>query len=443
MRWRFDPGFDAATRAAFDARKPLVYVCPPAVWMVEPLFERLERAGGGERRTVAVVPEGDLAQELALHSNAARHVRREGQHGPGVIAASGLARDTVALRRDDAATLIATPPDALALLQRSAFKAEQVAHTVLLWPERFADAEREATALLFSDTNAAQRIVVTEDPTGVTDLIERYARRAPTMHPIPWPATPLDGVRFAISTATRLPTAVVGALGSLAPRTALLWDPYPMPRARWIQFDTDPTVRLVTDQAPPTAADAIIATDLPSPDLLRAFQEHTSRVVLLIRPCQEAALARLASPNRLLSVTRETDRAHHRASALRSELRQVLASTDLSGELLQLAPLFDEHDPATVAAALLRSSGGSAIAVHPSWVRIKLDVGKRDRIKPGDVVGALINAAGIPKDHVGRVELHEVWSIVEVRVESADVALRGLKVVALRGRTVTPRVEAK
>jgi ATP-dependent RNA helicase DeaD len=176
------------------------------------------------------------------------------------------------------------------------------------------------------------------------------------------------------------------------------------------------------------------------------LRDLADRVVVLHRPHQVGSLGRMSDPVREISVSPEADRAHRTAIELRTDLRSQLGRADLTGEMLQLAPLFDEYDPAAVAAALVRRSGGGVAPTgtsYPSWVRIRLDLGKRDRIKAGDIVGALINAAHTPKDHVGHIDLRETFTVVEVRTESAEAAFRALGEITLRGRPAKPQIDTK
>ena len=445
MRWSFDPGFDAASKAALEAGKPLVYECAPAVWMAAPLFRSFQSEAVQGCHTLVLVPDCGIVPELAAYLNADRHTRGPDEEAAHVLPAGGLARTAVALGTQSVPLLVATPDDAYALLTRSAFKADNISRTVLMWPELLTDAESKPVELLLGDMGGAHRVIVTEDAEGVSALTERYARRAPTMRAVSRPAAPGPGIRAAVVSPDRLPTAVAAVLDTFAPRNALIWDPFPIARARWIAYDADPTVDLLTAEPPTSRADVVIATDLPSPDVLDKLRDHAERVVVLHRPYQGGALARMADPVREISISPEADRARRAAIELRTDLRSQLGDADLTGAMLQLAPLFDEYDPAAVAAALLRRGGGGAPvgSSYPSWVRIRLDVGKRDRIKAGDIVGALINAAHTPKDHVGHIDLRETFSVVEVRTESADAAFRALGEVMLRGRPAKPQIDVK
>jgi len=448
VRWSFDPGFDAASKAALEAGKPLVYECAPAVWMAAPLFRSFESKSAQGCHTLVLVPDCGIVPELAAYLNADRHTGAPDEAAEYVLPASGLARAAVALRTQSAPVLVATPDDAYALLTRSAFKTDNISRTVLMWPELFTPAEGKPVELLLGDLGSAQRVIVTEDAPGVSALTERYARRAPTMHAVSRPAGPGAGIRGAVVAADRVSAAVVAVLDAFAPRNALVWDPFPNARARWIDYEADPTVELVTGEPPKSRAEVVIATDLPSPDVLDMLRDLADRVVVLHRPYQVGSLGRMSDPVREISVSPEADRARRAAIELRTDLRSQLGRADLTGEMLQLAPLFDEYDPAAVAAALVRRSGGGGGVAptgtsYPSWVRIRLDLGKRDRIKAGDIVGALINAAHTPKDHVGHIDLRETFTVVEVRTESAEAAFRALGEITLRGRPAKPQIDTK
>ena len=411
--------------------------------MVAPLFEHLLSRGDEGGRILALVPDCGLATEVSAHLNAANHIRKPARDSGFVLAVSGLARATVALGTKAVSVLVATPPDAFALMTRSAYGAEDISHTVLLWPEFYSQDDREPADLVLGATTNAQRIIVTGRPDVTADWIERYARRAPTMKAVVEPAQPGDGVRTAVVGADSLATAVAAVLDTLAPKTALLWDPFPLSRGRWIQYDADPTVTLVGGDALPDASDVAIATDLPSPEILALLHAHSERVVVLHRAYQSDAMDHLATVQEL-AISPEADRARRAAIELRTELRSRLGGSDLSGAMLQLAPLFDEYDPAEVAAALMGRTDVTNVGQSlPSWVRIRLAVGKKDRVKPGDIVGALINAAHTPKDHVGQIDLRETFTIVEVRTESAEGALRALADIVLRGRPAKPMVDMK
>jgi ATP-dependent RNA helicase DeaD len=128
----------------------------------------------------------------------------------------------------------------------------------------------------------------------------------------------------------------------------------------------------------------------------------------------------------------------------------LLTAGNVDAELALLDPLFERFDPAEVAAALLalqRDAGSGtrepAVATpgERARVRVFVGLGKKDRASAKDLVGALIREAGVAKDDIGRIEVRETFSVVEVAGASADRAVRGLTGTTIRGRRVVARLD--
>jgi len=58
-------------------------------------------------------------------------------------------------------------------------------------------------------------------------------------------------------------------------------------------------------------------------------------------------------------------------------------------------------------------------------------------------VGALLNAVGLAKEDIGRIELREGFTLVDVRAEEAERAVRGLTGTTLRGRRIAARLDRR
>ncbi len=440
MSWTYEPAFDAAHRAALSDGKNLIYVCPPAAWAIEPLFGRLstdERPGVG---TLVLVPNTSDGLDVAAVT-AARDLLQPAHP------TTGLARTARLLQADAIRTLIATPSDSLELVKRSILKLTGVTRVAVLWPELQLAADPAVPIdTLLGDCPDAQRLVITTDPSSVRDFVERHARRAPIVTAAQLPDDPIGPARYALVDRARIPWAVRATLDILNPQSAVVWDPVPSAHSRWVELLSDPTVRLVGDPGA-KRADLAVAVDLPSAEAFRALGATATEVVVLPRPAQLSYLSRLAHPLSILRLSGEADRARDRGLQLRVALRGQIDAATGSGDLLTLAPLFDEYDPALVAAAALELGGAGREADYrgsenlPTWVRIHINAGKRDRIRTADIVGALLNAVGLPKDHVGRVDVRESYSLVDVRTEQAERALQGLDGLPLRGRRVSARID--
>ena len=70
--------------------------------------------------------------------------------------------------------------------------------------------------------------------------------------------------------------------------------------------------------------------------------------------------------------------------------------------------------------------------------RLFLRVGRRDGVRPADLVGAIANEAGVPGDAIGDIDLYDTFSFVEVPEEMSDIVRAALNATTIRGRQ--PRV---
>lgn len=133
---------------------------------------------------------------------------------------------------------------------------------------------------------------------------------------------------------------------------------------------------------------------------------------------------------------------------IQQQLRSALEAEDTAPYLLALEPLFEEHDPAEVAAAavaLLRKKMPppppapelpNTGAPAPAWAKLFFGVGERDGLSTGDLLGAITGEAGVPGTSVGRIDIKESHTLVEVHDEVARKVITALNGTTIRGRAV-------
>jgi ATP-dependent RNA helicase DeaD len=73
------------------------------------------------------------------------------------------------------------------------------------------------------------------------------------------------------------------------------------------------------------------------------------------------------------------------------------------------------------------------------WTRLFIGLGRRARLRPGDLFGAIVNETGLARESVGNIEVAFNVSFVEVRPDAADTVIQALRNTMLRGRKVTVR----
>ncbi len=56
----------------------------------------------------------------------------------------------------------------------------------------------------------------------------------------------------------------------------------------------------------------------------------------------------------------------------------------------------------------------SDIELKKGMERFRLEVGHNDNVKPGNIVGAIANEAGLESQHIGRINIHDNYSIVDL-----------------------------
>jgi len=78
--------------------------------------------------------------------------------------------------------------------------------------------------------------------------------------------------------------------------------------------------------------------------------------------------------------------------------------------------------------------------IQPDMVTIRIDGGKRQKVRPGDILGALTGKKGIAGKQVGKINIFENWAFVAVNQKVAKPALHKLMHGKLKGRTFRARL---
>jgi ATP-dependent RNA helicase DeaD len=437
----------AAREAAPTAARGnnLVAVLPPSPAYAAPaLAGLLSRLVGGEGMALLLCPPAQLDEwgAVARSLSAGTGVRVEVAHG--------TARALRRLRDAQVDLLVASPETALTLLERSALKAEALGAVVLAWPENF-DGTETLAPLMQDLPKDAQRIVFTSDPDAAAALVERYARKALTIGTRPAETAsepPVGPVRTVTVPWQRRTAALADLVETLDPTSLVVWAAdHSRAEAIGRTISLDDQARLATGDAP--EAQVIIAYDLPSAARLRQLLS-AGEVVLLVPPGTESYVERIASPRRPLRLTGVAEAAAARAIAERAAIVRALEAGKPDRALLTLAPLFERHDPAAVAAALydLWSAGQSAAALPaaipegiPAIAKVYVGVGKKDGATANDIVAVLTKDLRVDRGKIGRIELRDAYSLVELPAQDAERIANELNGQTIRRKRVAARVD--
>jgi DbpA RNA binding domain len=358
--------------------------------------------------------------------------------------AHGTSRVTRSLRTGAVDLVIASPETALILATRSALRMDGVTALFLAWPETWAD-EDKITPLMQDLPKDAMRVIYTANPERMGALVERYARKALTIG-VATESTPAGPVRtVSVPWARRVP-ALADLVELLDPASLVVWTADRSRHAAIAQVVSvaEPEVRLVTGDAPP--AGTIIAFDLPTGERLRQLL-GAGEVVMLVPPEAESYAARIAEPRRPLQLPSLVDSVLDAASGQRAVIVKTIERGKPDRALLTLAPLFERHDPAAVAAALFDLWTSSAPATpfalpdSPATSKIYVGLGKKDGATANDFVAVLTKELRFERGKIGRIELRDAYSLIEIPAQDAEKLAGALNGVTVRRKRVTARVD--
>lgn len=77
--------------------------------------------------------------------------------------------------------------------------------------------------------------------------------------------------------------------------------------------------------------------------------------------------------------------------------------------------------------------------ILPDMITLCLSAGKKDKIRPGDILGALTKEAGLPGNMIGKIDIGPLYSYVAVHRSTADAAYNHFRQGKLKGRKVNVR----
>jgi ATP-dependent RNA helicase DeaD len=448
----------------------VLYVLPQdraaVAQFLAPALERVDPATA-ELQLLVVASDDESAAWIAGVA-----ARLGAERGIVAVPATSARRALRLLRARPAHVVAGTPAELLALSQGAALKLESLRALVIAWADTLLESGGDQsleTLLADAPREAARSLVASELTPAVETLVERYARRARRVLPegAEDAHTPPLDVEFAVASSGGRTAAVRRLLDELDPAGAAIYVRSDESEAEVeatlhdLGYGTDLGVRVVRE-APAGEVDMVVLFDLPaSAQELRALAGDTPRrVVALVTPRQIGAVRALAKGGEVkpLSFPEAPARARQREESLRSELRAVLEGAGFARELIAVEPLLADYDGSEIAAAAVRlleearealkraaatarSVAAASGAGGGDMARLWINVGAKEGVRPGDLVGVIANEGGVKGGQVGRVDIRESFSIVEVEAAVAEQVVQKIGGTQLRGRRVQARVD--
>ncbi len=145
------------------------------------------------------------------------------------------------------------------------------------------------------------------------------------------------------------------------------------------------------------------------------------------------------------------DVANTKMEKVLEEVRTVIEGEDLTTFLQMIQEEINDSDftAMDIAAALLKMCAGMTEesesqedlfedtgAEEPGMVRLFINIGKKHKAKPGDILGAIAGESGMPGKVVGTIDMYDKYTFVEVPREYAKEVLKGMDHAKIKGKTV-------
>ena len=70
-------------------------------------------------------------------------------------------------------------------------------------------------------------------------------------------------------------------------------------------------------------------------------------------------------------------------------------------------------------------------------VRLFINIGKKDKIKPANILGAIAGESGMPGKLVGAIDMLDNYTFVEVPAKHAEKVLKAMDNAKIKGRTIS------
>jgi len=170
------------------------------------------------------------------------------------------------------------------------------------------------------------------------------------------------------------------------------------------------------------------AITLVTPREMRWLREIERLIRKKIKPARVPTAGDIAA--RRLELTKEAVERAIREGGLDPYL---LAVEELAGDgdLAQVAAaalkLMLERDGSAGRTTVTAIAGDAALGVETGMQRLFVDLGRKQGIRPSDIVGIIANEAGVPGRTIGAIDIYDSFTFVEVASDIANRVIEALQ----------------
>jgi ATP-dependent RNA helicase DeaD len=106
-------------------------------------------------------------------------------------------------------------------------------------------------------------------------------------------------------------------------------------------------------------------------------------------------------------------------------------SLDVAAALLKIAMGLDEQPKEEPQYEDYGDTGA-----EDGMVRLFINIGKKNNIRPGDILGAVAGETGMPGKLVGTIDMYDKYTFVEVPREYAAEVIEAMKSARIKGKNI-------
>ncbi|MFD2171264.1 DEAD/DEAH box helicase [Tumebacillus lipolyticus] len=174
--------------------------------------------------------------------------------------------------------------------------------------------------------------------------------------------------------------------------------------------------------------------------------------ITLVTPAEFKLLKMIEKVTKAKLVSKEVpslaDVAERQTEIWRDRLVRTIQDGKLASYRAILSGLVDEFDPLDLAAAALKLASGEDFEAQdadynfgetggaPGMVRFFINIGRSAKVGPSDLVKLISEEAGIPGGAIGKIDVFEKFTFVEVQEESAPFVFEALRKSRLNGSRI-------
>lgn len=417
------------------------------------LLDRILEAGfdadDDALRPAALVLAPDTASAAAIAASAGRFA-----HGLPVRVAAMVP----GWRAEGAALLVVTPRQAMEAVAASRLKLDALLALVLDGAEALHQVNAEALESFTATVpKEAQRVVVGDPQGDVADFITRHARKAMTFPPVHADRREAPGLRadfagpvqYAVVPASAMTAATASILDAAAAPASVLCRSAARAERVGRELASRGHGHVTTAGPDEVPDDGFVVSYGPPFDAASFAQRHAAGGAVITTSRELPHLRRIAAEaGATLEPAALPAPAHDDLDAFRDRIRDAACNGDIEPQLLVLEPLLAEFSMAELAAAAtLLARRQAPAATEPktpaqgpppghTFTRLFISAGDRDGVRAGDVLGAITGETGIAADLVGKIEINDTFSTVEVDQSVARQVIDALNGTTLRSRSL-------